>query len=318
MMKRKALGKGLGSLIPEIPAAAAPELLRYLDPESMTPNRFQPRETFDEADLQSLTESIRRTESAARRRPTCRGRRYEIIAGERRWRPLGAPASRESRSWSRRSPTTGPRAGAGREPPEARSRPARRGEGFRLLSERFDLTQDQIAERVGKSRSAVANTLRILKLPAGVQDLIKSGKLTRGHARALLALEGEAQILSLAARLVVDEQLNVRTAEAETRTAPGRKRPARETPCRIPTSGPHREAPEPARHESVDRHGVGGKGRIAIQFDSDEELSAAVRWADDRPFLRQNTFSARENINSSGPHHCHPRNVIGDVSYEVR
>jgi len=274
-MKRKALGKGLGSLIPEIPAAAAPELLRYLDPESMTPNRFQPRETFDEADLQSLTESIRRDGilQPVVARPAAGGG-YEIIAGERRWRAARSAGLKRIPVMVQEIADDRALELALVENLQRRDLdPLEEAKAFRLLSERFDLTQDQIAERVGKSRSAVANTLRILKLPAGVQDLIKSGKLTRGHARALLALEGEAQILSLAARLV-DEQLNVRTAEAETRTAPGRKRPARETPVQDPNvrSAQERLQSRLGTKVSIDI-GVGGKGRIAIQFDSDEELS---------------------------------------------
>ncbi|MBI3449045.1 MAG: ParB/RepB/Spo0J family partition protein [Acidobacteria bacterium] len=275
MMKRKALGKGLGSLIPEIPAAVAPEVLRYLDPESMTPNRFQPRETFDEADLRSLTESIRRDGllQPVVARPAAGGG-YEIIAGERRWRAARTAGLKRIPVMIQEIADDRALELALVENLQRRDLdPLEEAKAFRVLSERFDLTQDQIAERVGKSRSAVANTLRILKLPAEVQDLIRSGKLTRGHARALLALDDEAQIRSLAARLV-DEQMNVRTAEAETRTASGRKRPARERPSQDPNVRAAEERLQSRLGTKVTIDvGAGGRGKIEIQFASDEELS---------------------------------------------
>jgi ParB family chromosome partitioning protein len=271
MMKRKALGKGLGSLIPEMPPAAVAEGLKYLDPDSMVPNRFQPRETFDEDELRSLTESIRRDGllQPVLARPSQGG--FEIVAGERRWR-----AARNA--GLKRIPVLVQNVADDRalelalvENLQRRDLDAvEEAKAFKLLSERFDLTQDQIAERVGKSRPAVANAMRILKLPADILDLLKSGALTRGHARALLSVEGETQIRKLAQRFL-SEEMTVRTAEATTRS---RVKIERREPGMDPNVRAAQERLQSRLGTQVRiQTGPGGKGRIEITFDSQDELS---------------------------------------------
>jgi ParB family chromosome partitioning protein len=271
MMKRKALGKGLGSLIPEMPPAAVAEGLKYLDPESMVPNRFQPRETFDEDELRSLTESIRRDGllQPVLARPSEGG--FEIVAGERRWR-----AARNA--GLKRIPVLVQNVADDRalelalvENLQRRDLDAvEEAKAFRLLSERFDLTQDQIAERVGKSRPAVANAMRILKLPADILDLLKSGALTRGHARALLSVEGETQIRKLAQRFL-SEEMTVRAAESTTRS---KVKKERSEPGMDPNVRAAQERLQSRLGAQVKiQTGPGGKGRIEITFDSQDELS---------------------------------------------
>jgi len=273
MMKRKALGKGLSSLIPELPQATVADGLRYLDPESMVPNRFQPRETFREEDLRSLTESIRRDGvlQPILARPSAGG--YEIVAGERRWR-----AAREA--GLKRVPVLIQEVADDRalelalvENLQRRDLdPIEEAKAFKLLQERFDLTQEQISERVGKSRPAVANTLRILKLPSDIQDLLKTGALTRGHAMALLALEGEVEMRKLAERLVA-EQMNVRTTEAAARPASAKRKPPAEERM-DPNVRAAQERLQSRLGTQVRIHNdPGGKGRIEIFFEGDEELS---------------------------------------------
>jgi ParB family chromosome partitioning protein len=272
MMKRKALGKGLSSLIPEIPPAAISEGLKYLDPGSMVPNRFQPRETFNEEDMRSLTESIRRDGllQPVVARPSEGG--YEIVAGERRWRAA-------QQAGLKRIPVMIQNVDDARalelalvENLQRRDLdPVEEARAYKLLQERFDLTQEQIAERVGRSRPAVANSIRILKLPSDIQDLLKGGKLTRGHARALLALQTEPEIRRLADRLLMEE-MTVRTTEAAARST------SRKTERSPETLDPNVRAAE-ARLQS--RLGTmvkivtkaGGKGHVEISFDSQEELS---------------------------------------------
>jgi ParB family chromosome partitioning protein len=278
MTKRRALGKGLSSLIPELPPhpLPAPEAqgvgLKLIDPGSVVPNRFQPREIFDESELELLADSIRRDGllQPILVRPLDGG--YEIVAGERRWR-------------------AGVRAGLKRIPALVQEvsddralelalvenlqrrdlDPIEEARAYRHLSERFGLTQEQIAERTGKSRPAIANALRTLKLPSDIQDLLRSGEITRGHARALLALEDEAAIRKLAERLR-SESLSVRTAEAASRTSKGEK------PVAADTVDPNVRAAQDRLQSRLGTQvrihvGPKGKGTIEIAFESDEELS---------------------------------------------
>jgi len=272
MNKRRALGKGLGSLIPEVPAATVAEGLKYLDPDSMVPNRLQPRESFPPEDLTALAESIRRDGmlQPILARPANGG--YEIVAGERRWR-----AAREA--GLKRVPVLVQDVADGRalelalvENLQRRDLdPVEEGRAFKLLADRFNLTQEAIAQRVGKSRPAVANAIRILRLPADVQDLLRSGALSRGHARALLALDDESEIRRLADRFLA-EAMSVRSAEAAagSRAVGEGRRPA--------VVDPNVRAAEERLQRLLAtqvriRRAPGGNGRIEIAFGGQAELS---------------------------------------------
>lgn len=275
-MKRRALGKGLASLIPESPAPAAPatpaEGLAYVAPESILPNRMQPRERFDEEELASLAESIRRDGllQPILVRPLDGG--YEIVAGERRWRAAMKAGLRRIPAFVQKVADDRALELALVENLQRRDLdPVEEARAFKTLAERFGLTQESIAERTGKSRPAVANALRLLKLPADVQEMLRSGAITRGHARALLALDDEEAVRALARRLG-DEALSVRTAEAEVKPAArGRRREAREI-------DPNVKAAQDRLQSHVGTAvriecGPGGRGRIILEFGSQEELS---------------------------------------------
>jgi ParB family transcriptional regulator, chromosome partitioning protein len=278
MIKRRALGKGLASLLPDVPtvqtapAPQAGEGLRYLDPGSLVPNRMQPRESFDEEDMKRLEESIRRDGilQPILVRPSEGG--YEIVAGERRWRAAvhaglkRVPAMVQSVADDRALEL------ALIENLQRRDLdPIEEARAFKTLADRFGMTQEQIADRAGKSRPAIANALRILKLPAEVQELLRSGALTRGHARALLALEDEKEILDLARRLQ-EETMSVRSTEkavrADRRAAGGA----------VKAADPNVRAAEERLQSRLGtrvriQQGRRGKGRIEIEFDGSEELS---------------------------------------------
>jgi len=210
--KRPALGRGLTSLMSQIASEDASQ--RELPVGSLLPNRHQPRSYFDEAALADLAASLKihgMVQPIVARKV---GDQYEIIAGERRWR-----AARK--------------AGLATVPVILKEVPEDRLLEFALveniqrqelnaieeakaywqLGEHLRLTQEQVADRVGKSRPQVANTLRLLRLPHPIQELVATGKVSAGHAKVLLGVE-EARTQEQLALEVVDKQLSVRALEA--------------------------------------------------------------------------------------------------------
>ena len=223
MNRRSGLGRGLDSLIPA-DAVGDSEVLGLVEIplSAISPSAQQPRVRFDEEALVTLTDSIRELGvlQPILVRPAADGR-YELIAGERRWRAarraglptvpavvrdVDAQVSLEQavvENLHRQDLNAMEEAGA-----------------YQRLVEEFGLTQDQVARRVGRSRSAVANTLRLFQLPAPVQRMIADGDLTAGHARALLSHPDRSLQESLAATMVKGG-LSVRQAEELVRRAAG-------------------------------------------------------------------------------------------------
>ncbi|MDR2753102.1 MAG: ParB/RepB/Spo0J family partition protein [Oscillospiraceae bacterium] len=215
--KKGGLGRGLDSLfednggLEEQTAGAGSAKLRIMDVE---PNRDQPRQDFDEAALAELSQSI--AENGVLQpilvRPMPSGV-YQIIAGERRWRAARMAGLSEIPAVIRELTDEQAMAAALIENLQRENlNPMEEALGYRLLMDTFRLTQDDVAKRLGKSRSAVANALRLLRLPKEVQDELRKGVLTGGHARALLGLQ-EADDVAEAARLMAEGALNVRDAE---------------------------------------------------------------------------------------------------------
>lgn len=215
MARRSGLGKGLGALIP---ASEHPDdetaQLRELPISQIEPNRYQPREHFDEEALASLAASIREVGvlQPILVRPAGTDL-YELIAGERRWRAaqragLTTIPALVRTVQSQQSLEQALVENLHRED----LNPLEEASAYQQLIEDFGLTQDQVATRVGKSRSAVANTIRLLQLPGSVQRLVAEGKLSAGHARALLGVADQSFQEELA-RLAVAEELTVREVE---------------------------------------------------------------------------------------------------------
>jgi ParB family chromosome partitioning protein len=218
--RRPALGRGMAALLsnavsPPMAAAAAPgRALLQLAIEALERSPGQPRKRFDEAGLVELAASIREhgmVEPILVRRE---GGRYLIVAGERRWRAAQRAGLREVPAILREASDREAFELALVENLQREDLNAiEEAEAFEVLATDHGLTQEQIAARVGKERSTVANALRLLKLPPEVRDAVRVGQLDMGHARALLGLDGAEAVRRLAQR-AVREALSVRALEA--------------------------------------------------------------------------------------------------------
>jgi ParB family transcriptional regulator, chromosome partitioning protein len=274
MEKRPALGKGLSALIPDAPEPRHAPVEADID--RLTPNDFQPRGSLDEARLQELSPSIRANGLIQPIVVRKAGDRFQIIAGERRWRAaklaglLRVPIVV-------RDVVPGEKSQLELALVENIQRedlnPIDEALAYKRLADQFELTQEQIAAAVGKDRATIANHLRLLRLPDEVRTEVASGRLSMGHARALLSLAGEAEQRQLA-RDVLARSLSVRETESIVK--------------KIVESGAPREAVEPAPVDvhtraaedrlkvllgtrvRIVRHGT--RGRIEIDFNSEEEL----------------------------------------------
>ena len=211
--KRIALGKGLGALLPEL-GQAEPKTLFYCGIEEILPNRSQPRKHFDEAKLQELAESIkekgileplivRRTEQG-----------YELIVGERRWRAAQKAGLKEvpvlvKETERREALEISLIENLQRED----LNPIEEAEAFKNLIEEFNIHQEDLSKRIGKDRTTITNTLRLLKLPLEIRDHLMQNRITSGHARAILSLENKEKQKELST-LIIKRSLSVREAEA--------------------------------------------------------------------------------------------------------
>jgi ParB family chromosome partitioning protein len=211
--KRMALGKGLGALLPEF-EQAEPKTLFYCGIEEIIPNRSQPRKHFDESKLQELAESIKEKgilEPLIVRRAD---QGYELIIGERRWRAAQKAGLKEVPVLVKEV--------EGREVLEISLienlqredlNPIEAAEAFKHLIEEFHISQEDLSKRIGKDRTTITNTLRLLKLPLEVRNQLLQNHITSGHARALLSLENKEKQKELCA-LIIKKGLSVREAEA--------------------------------------------------------------------------------------------------------
>ena len=208
------LGRGLASLLPEAPAKDSDRAVGSVETHLLEPNPFQPRSPVAEADLMELSASIQShgilQPILARPHPERHGH-YQIIAGERRWRAAQMAGLAAVPCFIRDMPDVDAGAAALIENLQRRDlNPIEEAEGYQKLVSRFQLTQEELGASVGKSRSHIANLLRLLNLPDSVKEHLRSGVLTAGHARAALAYTDPAA----AADLMVARGLTVRQAEA--------------------------------------------------------------------------------------------------------
>lgn len=231
-MARQALGKGLSGLIPtqlenlghSQPIGGPAEVLL----NRIKPNRFQPRQVFSAAELKELADSI---EAQGMLQPVLvrrDGEGYELISGERRFRAMQSLGRQTIPAVVKESVTDEEMAewALVENIQRADLNPLEEARGYRRLMDEFKLTQEDVAAKVGKDRATVANMVRLLKLPREVQDLLGDGKLSMGHARALLAVDNAESQKALAARAVRDGW-SVRQMEAAGRTAPAPRQKAR-------------------------------------------------------------------------------------------
>lgn len=270
--KRRGLGRGLSALLP------AEEGIRSLPIDQLQPSRHQPRSLFDDAGLDELAASIRAQGVIQPLIVTpTGGGAYTIVAGERRWRaarraglkvvPVVVRQVRDDRQQLELALVENLQ--------RADLNPIEEAEAFRSLQESFGLSHEEIADRVGRARPAVTNTLRLLKLPRAVQDLLRAGRLTAGQARPLLALDDPDEILRMAERAAT-EGLSARALEALAGAAAAAEAPKRKRRAAGRPVEPHAAAAAERLTKSlqtrveIDRRRRGGQ--IRIHFHSEEEL----------------------------------------------
>jgi len=283
--KRKGLGRGLDSLLPARPTPApiampapAPAGSQEVAVDLIDPNPYQTRRQINEAALAELAESIRSSGvvQPVVLRPAGNGR-FQLVAGERRW-------------------LASKRAGKSTVPAVVRQisneqameitivenlqredlNPMEQARAFERLSREFGLTQEQIAARTGKDRASIANFVRLLKLPDGLQDALEAGAISFGHGKVLLSLAGFPDQLDKAAGEVIEKQLSVRQTEdlvsrlLSPETAPEKPEKAAE-----PVDANVREAQrtlERALGLKVEIHDRRGKGKIILKYGSLEDF----------------------------------------------
>ena len=270
--KRPALGRGLSALIPDAPLApAAVERSLDVDIDLLRPNRYQPRTVMDDAKIEDLARSIKAQGIIQPIVVRKADNGYEIIAGERRWRASQRAGLLKVPVVVRDIPEERLLAAALIENIQREDlNPIEEAQAYRRLADEYNLTQEQIAESVGKDRSSVANYLRLLKLPNEVRTNLASGTLSMGHARALLALPDESAQLRLA-RDIVAKSLSVRETESIVKKGVDGGAPKEEKAKDVHT----RAAEEKLRFALGTRVRIvrkGKGGRIEVDFGNDDEL----------------------------------------------
>ena len=276
-MKNSGLGRGLGALMGEditIETGIDREYVQQLPIGSIDVNKAQPRKTFHNETIASLAESIKANGMLQPITVRKVGQRYEIVAGERRFRACRLlkmqtiPAIVKELS---------PRQVCELSLIENLQRedlnPIEEAAAIQALMEEFQLTQQEVSQRIGASRPAIANALRLLKLPEPVKRMIASGRISAGHGRAFAALEDEALMVALAEKCA-QEGWSVREAERQAAAA-GKKRPVRQK-IRIPEFERIEERMRLYMGTKVTINGNDKKGKIEIEYFDREDLERII------------------------------------------
>lgn len=274
-MSRKGLGRGLGALIPEVEVNERDrDSILELDIREVHPNPHQPRKEFDQARLEELATSIKEHGIVQPIVVRPMGNGYEIVAGERRWRAAGLAGLSKLPALVREFSEAEAMEIALIENLQREDlNPLEEAEAYRVLMESFKLTQEELAQRLGKSRSQIANTLRLLQLSPLAREEVRAGRLTMGHAKVLLGV-GDADQQAALAKRAVTEGLSVRQVEDLTRAAVSKPK------VELSRSS-HQMSPDLLEVESrlrewfgtpVKLNVNGEKGRIEITFFGEEGL----------------------------------------------
>ncbi len=275
--KKRGLGRGLDALIQK--AEPKPdEPVRTLPVESLHPNRFQPRTFFDEAAIEDLVTSVRAQGIIQPLVVTPEGEGYAIIAGERRWRaarkagldavPVVIRQVKDDRELLELALVENLQ--------RSDLNPIEEAEAYAALQEKFGLSQEEVATRVGKARTTVTNALRLLRLPDEVLDLLREGRLTAGQARPLVAIQDPEEQIRLADRAVRDglsaRDLERLAAEPQPQEKSQPKKPDR--PVEVHTAAAEERLTRRLQTRvEIKRQGPGGhRGQLRIHFHSEEEL----------------------------------------------
>jgi ParB family chromosome partitioning protein len=235
-LQKTGLGKGLSALIPVAPPqsvqnTSSDDPKTQVDIDKISPSPFQPRRAFDEIKLQELAMSIRSQGIIQPLVVRPKGERFELIAGERRWRAaVKAGLSTVPVVVRQASDRDALQLALIENLQREDLNPIEEATGYRRLQDEFTWSQEEVAEKVGKSRPAVTNALRLLSLPSEVQQEVASGNLPAGQARALLGLQSEAVIIT-AYREVLARALSTRETEKLVRNLKLGRRRRRESPA---------------------------------------------------------------------------------------
>ncbi len=281
---KRGLGRGLSALMADVrpsqdDSAAAPRSVQTAPIEKLFANPNQPRRHFDAESLRELADSIREKgvlqPLIVRKHPT-KSDSYEIVAGERRWRAAQAAQLHELPIILRDfSDDEVLEIAIIENVQRADLNPVEEAIGYRQLMDRFGHTQAKLAEALSKSRSHIANMLRLLQLPQDVQDLLASGKLSAGHARALITSENASEL----ARQIVEQGLSVREAEALTKAPKKPARPRAARPAEKDADTRALEADLSANvgmKVSIDHNGD-GSGTVTLRYKDMDQLDELCR-----------------------------------------
>ncbi len=277
MAKKAGLGRGLGLLVGEADAETAGMRADSTLPlDRIRPNKDQPRRTFDDVELAELADSIRQNGVLQPLLVRDRGDYYEIVAGERRYQAARAAGLDEVPVIIRDiSDDDVFKLALIENLQRSDLSPLEEANGYRQLIKEKGLTQEELAKILSKSRSTITNTLRLLDLPEEVQELVETGQLTAGHARAILAVPDEEGRIALAKR-VVSERLSVRQTESLASTFSVNQE---DGPRRAPLPQSFKRAARQMRlalDTNVRVKNVRGKNKIEIEFASEDELAHIV------------------------------------------
>lgn len=279
MAHKSGLGRGLGALLPGDDTSLGQRGILYVPVDKIDPNPRQPRQNMDPAELEELTASIREygvlQPLIVTKNP--QDDRYTLIAGERRLQAArlaglsAVPVMVRDASDQQRLELA-----IIENIQRADLSPLEEAEGYRQLAEEFGLSHEEIALKVGRSRVSVTNTLRLLKLPSSVKTALIEGRISEGHARALLALPTtEAQIAAL--RTILAQELNVRQTEALVRKLNGEKPPGKAKPASSPEVRALEERLQASLGTKVTLRAGRKGGTISIHYYSEEELNALLQ-----------------------------------------
>lgn len=292
-MAVRGLGKGLDALIPSVAAdnkekktienkSAEKESESIVKITKIEPNREQPRKNFDEDALQELADSIKQFGMLQPILVQNRKDYYEIIAGERRWRAAKIAGLKEIpviiRNYTNQEIVE---ISLIENIQREDLNPIEEALAYKRLLEEFQLKQDEVAERVSKSRTAVTNSMRLLKLCDGVQQMIIDDMLSTGHARALIPIEDQELQLQLAQR-IFDEKLSVREVEKLVKSLlkPEHEKPKKETPPQniqyIYQDIENKLKEKFSRKVEIISKGKNGSGKIEIEFYSNDDLDRLI------------------------------------------
>ncbi len=275
MINKRGLGKGLGALIPENEEKLQNAVME-LKITDVEPNEKQPRKAFDDQALTDLSESIKEHGVVQPIIVRKLGNGYQIIAGERRWRASRLAGKKTIPAIVKECSNLEVMELALIENLQREDlNSIEEALAYKSLIEEYNMTQDEIAKQIGKSRPAIANSLRLLQLPQDIKDMIAEGKITSGHARALLAIDGEKKQLEMAEK-IINQQLNVRQIE----------KLAKETKHKEKTEAPPdkyqleinqlEEKLKSVLGTKVTIQHKNNKGRIEIEYYSNEELDRII------------------------------------------